>query len=827
MNKTNRITLEDILLCDPISKRGRNALERIEDTNTPKTVSLEDFYEKIYVEPYFIKDNKRKKLGNETTENKKTANIFDNFLISETGLNTKNLIDKKERYEQRFFSGKSDPLMFIRASAGSGKSIYLNKLKRERRKKFSPLNTNIEISFNNINDALELSYDLETSKSIINYGGVFFPSSKYKPNSATSTEVDSPWHFFNMIIDSLTALCLSIILEKNNSKKSRIKMNFNKVYGYDHEDEIEDLYGLLTDVTTDLNHMRNLREKVFEIIINICFVDPDNVSYCIIRALQTLTRLLTIQSNLEKPRQYLISFDNIEHFINNKKRIYDEDIKKISSAIINFCQDEVEYYKALDLKFAHFIKIILAVRDTTSKMLSADVHEIFNREDCSIDITGWFSLSNIYENKLIYFSRYNENSTAIKFFKLIMEEESIRTKNNLMEQICAMYNHNNRRTTRMLTRIAGGFEKMELEGEENKKSLNYEQYCKIWEWHRKTHIKYLCRQSVMRLIYNEIAATNFFENICANIEKCTTLQNTYAFRLLTWLANKDSHKSETYYSYYEIVKEIICNPAVENGNKLSYTDFLRFAEVLIALDEHRFEESSNIREHNSDTNPNCWCQLVIIKHNLNQNGGILDVGVLADKIKKDFEQKNPNSDICGIRLTEAGYFMAKIFRDFEYISCLYSKTNTPLIFMSDESEIKETIKNVYNVAEKHINNSLLFEYRHFNKQFKSAYSHLYHLRHTSKNGNTESQSVPYRIFQQHVAYLLAYQMYISDTELQNELGIFNATTRENLIQYIKTYINLYGDIIKKLYNNNYIIDKDFSGFNENLIIEDYVLKLVE
>lgn len=47
-----KFILENILLCDPVSKRGKDALKRLKK-NTNKDLTFNDFYEKVYAPPFF------------------------------------------------------------------------------------------------------------------------------------------------------------------------------------------------------------------------------------------------------------------------------------------------------------------------------------------------------------------------------------------------------------------------------------------------------------------------------------------------------------------------------------------------------------------------------------------------------------------------------------------------------------------------------------------------------------------------------------------------------------------------------------------------------
>lgn len=796
-SKSERFMLEDILLCDPVSKRGKEALARVTSKTNGKTMSLKDFYEQVYIEPFFIDFPENE----ENEDLYMEYNDFFDFAFSELGALSRNLNDKKMQYENLFFSQNSDMLFLIRAAAGSGKSIYLNHLKRERRKLFQPEKIDLESVNGQLNDANEINFDLEQSTSKITYGWVSFPSDDYKLGNNSPESIKAPWCFFIMLLDSLFNIVYSILSNKNSDEYRNFINNFNIIYGNNYEREIEALYNFAKDKTVDDNDNHSVREyssALFTILINMCFKEHKNVSSCIICALESLTRLIAVKSDIKSAKQTLISFDNIEHFIDNKKRIYDSDIRLITSSVIKFAQNEERHYQKIGLNFASYFKIILVVRDTTNKMLPSDVHTYFNQNNCSVDVTGWYSLEKIYESKLRYFP-IDATTSSINFFNLIINDSLKTRKNNLMEQIASMYNHNNRRTTHMLIRISGIFEQKENYPCKNKGSLNYEQYKKLWEWKEKNHIRFLCRQSVLRLIYNEIADTYFFDRICS----CSSSSNkttTYARRIVTWLANKESHKQEEYFSFCEILRKVYCCPGVGN-KKISYKDVLEISKVLVALDEHRFSYPSEIYKYSIEPCPNRWCQLIIIKFNVSNTQGKLTAEMLAKRMLYEYENGFKDSDNFGIRLTEAGAYFAQMLREFEYFSCRYAKADAPLIFMLDKEQIKNTLELVYTNAKECIDNTILFEGSFFKWEYSAGYKHLHHLR--QKN---TYQSYVYRILKRHIDYLRAYRLYLKDDILHNEIKLFKDSDRNEIINCIDDFICGYEDIWKQIRESEYEIN---------------------
>lgn len=693
----------------------------------------------------------------------------------------------------------------IRASSGAGKSIYLNYLRWQRRKRLN-YDVNIEVKNGRLNSANELSFDFEEAVGKVLKGKTSFPSNEYCI-SKKDEEISTPWYFFSMLLDSTFELIYKIILENSYKRWKSISLNFQKIYGENYPVEVEKIFNMMKYRYAFFLKRRDISTELLDTILHYCFKDSFDVKKCIVNILELLTRVIVCDSDLSSPRQVMLSFDNIEHFIGIEKRIYDRDISAIADSVLAFANGEEAYYNSKGMNFSEFFKIVLVIRDTTSKMLSANVHTYFLQyADNSIDVTNWYSTNEIYNNKLDFYSNVLEDVYAsVEFFKLMIQDGSNNTLGtNIMQQVSAMYNHNKRRTTRILARVSSAFNQQFKSIEKNSSCLNFLQFSQLWETVSYGNTKYLCRQAILRLIFNEIARTGYFNRICNYTMPQFDEKNTYARRVLTWLSNENNFDTEEYMSFYKLLKGVLCCPDVSEGN-ISFTKILNLSEILTALDEYRFAVS---REDDPDgliPGPNRWCQLIIIKFNDRDATGILDPEVLAKKMHEEFLNKNVKSNDFGIRITEAGYFFARVLCNFEYFSCRYDENDIPLIFLLDSKKIEKTIKTVFNSAKKCIDNTILFENSFFNQQFHVAEQCNYYFRHISNEGNIIPQSLPCRIILQHRNYLLAYKSYIDDDELHEKLKLFSTVDRKEISACVQNYINLYGEISNKLINSDYKI----------------------
>lgn len=787
-----KFTLENALLCDPISKRGRAALSRLK-SRLKKDMSVQDFYEKVYAQPFFV----------ELKEKGSDLDVIDvdsdNFSFMLSGSDIKSLNDKLESFQYYFNELNSDELLYIRASAGSGKSIFLNYLKYERRKLYYPEYANTTFKTNIVNEAYELNFDLEKSQESFKEGGLRFPFDTNKSLNTGNIQFNSQWCFFIMIMKAIFVNCFDII-KKHKIVAGVAERNFLRLYENDYTDEEKHLYEYINTVIYDIQDERNIKRELLQKIATSCFFEELDIHTNTIIALKMLFRLLVIYSNIDNPNQILMSFDNIEHLIGSVKRIYDEDIAKIVKTIKVFIEEESKHFDEIDLNFASFFKIVLVIRDTTEKMIYGDVQDNFVNNDHSVCIAGWFLLERIYRNKLDYYD-LDQEMPSIKFIDLITNDSLERHEGNIMNQISSMYNHNNRRTTRILIRIATLFDQIEMYPQMKNLTIDYNDFFTVWSWSKKLHIRYLCRQSVLRLIYNVIKGTYYFDKLSCNIYNFGTPQNTYARRILTWLSNKESHKEEKYYSYKEICDVILKSPDVTKM-KFNEQELLDFCRVLIMLDEYRFAYENDLQKSSSEPGPNCWCQLIILKYNQNLDRNQLTPQILANEIKKQY--KEGESITSGVRLTEAGYYFARKICDYEFFSCEYSGLGYPLIFMKNAEQIRNTIQRVYESSQKMIDSTILFETQKFYEDYDLVYQCLYNLKIKSKNDNILYQSIPYRIIDQHLFYLRSYKLYVSDVNLQNKLNIFSDKDIEGIIHCLNKYINMYEKIADDLVHSRYV-----------------------
>jgi hypothetical protein len=763
---------EYLLICEPVSRRGKDALERIKSKTTNLILTINDFYEYLYAEPFFIDPEDNEAVA--VDEN-------DDFAFSPKGIATSELLNRKNKFEDHFFHEKTDPLLLIRGSSGAGKTIYLNKLMQEWKENNSDRTGDYRIMEVNLEESIS-----ETIK-----GNVTFPE-KGKSLTTVNGNSSAQCYFLVQLLDKTFDKIWEIRETMDTEKAAYLQENFKKLYGIHFPDEVKNSLDILSQTKCeDDEAKRVLAGRFFKNLIEHC-VDYDNIKKSITNTLKLFTRFLLCDSGMENHKQILFTFDSIEHYIDIKTRIYDSDISVIVDSVHQFMEDEKNYYKKVNMVFAACFKFIMVVRDTTDKMFSIDVHDHFsNHVDNSIDITHWYSTNKIFKKKMEYI-KFLKNDPIIGILTLIIEDSS-KFNTSIMELVTTMYNYNKRRISGILTRVAGFLLDLKENPDKNQKVIEFDDYISYWKQDSIIY-KYMLRRSILRIILNLIKTTNYFDFISAKKDINGKIQDkqTYTRRILTWLSRKGNEKKE-YISFQELINGVLQSPVV--GEKTVTRERVNdLAEILLALDEFRFDAIDGGRQTGSnEIRPNKWCQLAIIKF----NDSNFNSKALSQKMWEEYQAELSESDQYGVKITDAGRFFIYIQCDFEYFACRYAKSNTPLLLLRDFGVIEETIRSVYNRAKECIDYVIWKEHLFTNGNFRALDNRNYHY----CQGSIELP-FPYRVIKKHRQYLLQYKEIIG----LKEGAYLGKEEDEKLIKIINTYAGNYKSIFSRLKNDQYTVN---------------------
>ena len=444
------------------------------------------------------------------------------------------------------------------------------------------------------------------------------------------------------------------------------------------------------------------------------------------------------------------------------------------------------------------------IRDTTDQILpEAALHD----HNKSINITDWYSTDECYKNRERYFARQLQgDSPSVKFFHMIISDNE--ADRSIMHLISKMYNYNKRRTTRILAGASDVFEDLYRNPEENTKIISLEDYMSYWNtWER--NYRYMCRRSVLRLVWDIINDTGYFKSIS---EACGDPDGLYARSVLTWLSEKTDYRNDGYAGFCSLIDNVLRCPDIPRNQYIPPEDKTEnLAKVLIALDEFRYDEDYAGESHIPcrGKSPNRWCQLAALKFNDEKLRDDLASEKLTEKMKDIYESRGEDSSEFGLKITEAGCFFTYMQCDFEYFACRYDDIRTPLTLMKDPDRIKATIKCVYESAKACIDRILSHEYTFFNKNFSSSYDRGYHYQLETRMGKKVERPFVVRIIINHRGYLGHYRKIIRDF-IKSRGYYIDPKTDQDLLDVIKNYMKEYQDIYVKLKHSRYEI-KSKSG----------------
>jgi hypothetical protein len=439
----------------------------------------------------------------------------------------------------------------------------------------------------------------------------------------------------------------------------------------------------------------------------------------------------------------------------------------------------------------------------------------------NVDVSSWYVFNEILSKKESILERIKSDYKTEKVRKSLSILKVITGDNDGFGQsfntlFLEMYNHNKRRTVRILNKIIHKMTELERE---SKGLITLATFQSYWKEPPAAY-KYLCRRAIIGLILDYIDFNSkdhqnisFFNTIHVNHEEKEI--GTYARRVLCFLLYKSRGKiDEEYVSFYSFIKGIFDPP---RDNEINSSVFNEVADVLLAMNESSFVKYN-------------WVQLIVIKFNSTSS---ITKSELAEKLKKSYENKIEIDDNFGIRITNAGRFFAYIQSDFEYFSSRYCKEFAaflPLIWAKDIAAIKNIIETVFINAEKCINTVLKFEKDYF-RDYKKIYRKEYFYKWTLLGNEKPKMPHPYRIIDTHCSYLEHYKNFLEAEKEKNKLSkegkkrepsVFSDLDIEELQKYANGYINKYREVFSKLetekdaYQNSYLflLDKNLTRYNK-------------
>jgi hypothetical protein len=783
------IDLDDILMFDPFTFTGKDKLNNLKVKITP-----DEFFESYYCEPFFCQENTSKlKVAAPTAADIAAADIAATDDLSHRLLDAEiNHLKAQKEYFENILDGSENPLR-IMGYSGSGKSVYLNYCLHKIKDKRHFFVFNLEESLGIIKgpDETELNINFKIENI---------------PNKA-------PWFFAGLLIENTYNIITGILQDESQEIIDGIQKQYeflskNKMGGYrtlfaafkkiDNESEskternIFDGLEALMHKESGKNDIRSIIQRILEALTKFLF--------CYVEAQESIKR--------QNIKGYIFGFDNIEHYIKDSATIFDNDIVLICEAIDLFISGARKEYEKIDKIFSEYFKFILVLRDTTARFLPSPVHG--SGPYGNVDVSSWYLFKEIQNKKegvleKISSDKIEKACKTLAILKVIADDNEGKGQsfNTLFSE---MYNHNKRRTVRILNKVIPKM--VELESE-NTNLVPLATFLSYWGEHPFAY-KYLCRRALIRLIFDfidlapkeDVHKTSFFDKI--HVNHTAEEIGTYARRVLCFMLYKSKGKiDENYVSFYDFVKGIFEPPA---NNKIDEKVFNELAEVLLVMNETSFDIYN-------------WVQLIVIK--FNSTPKIIKED-LAKKLKESYENKIEKDDDFGIRITNAGRFFAYIQSDFEYFSSRYCRdisAFSPLIWVKDKKAAKKIIMTVFDNAKKCMDIITNFEKDYF-RDYKEMYDKEYFYKWTLLGEKKSSMPHPYRIIDAHCTYLEHYKVFLDAEKDKNGPRVFSYSDIKELRKWAERYIKKYKIFFSKLeeekdtQQNSY-----FCSLGENLLAQ--------
>jgi hypothetical protein len=784
--------IKEIILSSPFEgKRERIMLNADKFVLTP-----EEFIEFCYVDPCFDEE-----ISILDEEIKKSSNYYHRDDLHGDISYVRSRKIAKDKFEESLNSTSINPI-YIRGFAGTGKTTYINTLLYKKHR------YNLEREL----------FELNKSEERVLLFSFYWRNKNF---------VFTLYKFISIL---MTKLSDYLEMKKNESEdeyRQRMNLilnNYYKFFFYSnvkiHTNIFKIIEGYIKDKfpysAKDLedDDINTFCTKMYNEIIAYCSDNNDKIKAdeTIKNLLELIVVVLTCNHPTEKIESEdfgnILFFDNIENFIGTHQ-VYNEDINTISEIFHKFIDSMAGLFNKLGsrgLQFSRHFKFILAIRDTTEKMIH-DVHLHGQDGDSlvQLNISTWFSLDEIAKKKISYFKKKGiEASLPITDAILTMFNDHTSRKSGLRDILSMMYNHNKRRIVSYLSEIWDQHPDCSKD------------YCNLWkialDYEKQNNplaaaYKNAARQMILRLLLDLIEKCNYFEKIRAldglglarkliiNLHRHDPLNDM-----------EDDLENLGYIGFYTLLKPLLDNPYDDDSTKVDYRETIdEIAEILCTMN------SPNKKKTN-------WCQLVEIKFNQSS----FDERELSNKLLECYKNKCDQSKNYAIKITEAGrYFLEGIVPIFEYFSCRYNKNSSPLFSSYNLKLIKKESKNASNHATEHIKSMKKTIFKRIDNVvmgdinfFKINKSVNFGAMYSSNNGalrmycyeppsrkysNRNEQCNPVRVLHSNISYIDNYRAFILTIKKQPHYSDYLEEYSDEIIVGLShTILNIIEDYVDKL-----------------------------
>lgn len=797
MKELNESILNAIMLCDPITSKGKKALRELE---LSEIITPEYFFNKLRVKSKFESKFYFESYDDLGKDNEKEAKQRQQH---------EDIKKSYDRFKERFTSNEPDTCpMLLLGVAGNGKTIEVNRQLWMIEKTHKCENRYIDLEVIDTTPTYNAHFDCPN------------------PN-------DPAWVFCAKLIVEI----MELLLEKKQMSieiSNRFFDIFKPIY------LVEEKHSVLFSKIKSLNDENsNAVQDVFESLVSFVNKKDDESKRNSIKAL--LRVLLFVIHCCSPDNKHYIVFDNIERYIKiNKKyiQIPDGALKEIYDLIcqtFNDLIDQLNRRKGDNYGWKTYKAIVVVRRTSLDILESRNVQNIAASKGNIADITGHFQIDDIWEKKVEgnesvwalikdSYQPNTKNDQIMEIAKIVMLHRREAIGWSYQNMIAPLMSHGIRRNAKAQAHAV-----MRVYSELTSNSpfvINYQQFLDLYQKSgsdgRFSGIKYLFRRALIEqqfkwAISNEMESSRWSELGIGHLRldkdgnvvyktlarKYSGIRNTEVIyyddqnitmfrRILSVLSYapycssrvgeiKDKTVVEMFnsISLYELIKGVMLNPKQreEKNAQLTQKQLQPFARVLIAL--------SNVSNNETKSAP--YVILNIKRQQFHDNPTEEFFASLLLEIWNKGERESSvgeyTSDYYGARITDAGYaFLMKWQASFSFIFSLYCYDIPSIFFLRNVDRIKFAIETVYKSAE-----SLCLKYEKEAKAFCPNTCRLKEKKYLPR-GNNKDITYRQQVKEMHLNHLQIYENYIQDNYC--ELGISQEDSNI-VIRFIRYYIKKY------------------------------------
>lgn len=697
----NENYIGDLLLCDPITSRGKKALNNL-GIDTSK-VTTDFFIDNIRVASKFDTNDPEFYLDLDSKNEGLT------YRYTSSQLQVQNIRDQLQYFDGQFKNDAQNgfPLLIF-GVAGNGKSIEVIRRIRNLSEE------NIDFSIHNV------YIDLETAFSEFRFGA------KYRcdnPNNALDLFSIKLFYEIMILLRNNMECCTDIY---NNYNNIFVKRNLTDTDEFQLFEIINRYNSSFPKAETELlNHIKKSISK-------------DKIEQKIQNLLEWLM-IIMYCSNPSK-KNYIV-FDNIEQYIvlnKNQTQIYNSDISAIFTTIREVIANLSQRFDIVEenLLWKTFKIIVVSRRTSLGFLDPIYLQNPVRTYENSADFTGHFQVPAIWKKKKKYILAQflkndltNDEIIVINLIDIIMEDSPKTVGTSYQSIIAPLMSYGIRRNARAQAHaVSELYNTLTRSGND---IIDYKTFIDLLDHasHQNHTVRYMFRRALIefqfkwcvtfdkdrwkqlnighfsgsikttykgkrfeieRVVYNDSNSITLFRRVLAYL---SSFPEEGTFR-----NPKDKSVTDMFstVSLRNLAIGVLSNAT--HSNKITDNDFLRLATVLIALGNMSFNETRSapyiilvIKDerycNNTERSQLPQILAAIIKELVDSNYDV-----------NDLDHKCDCADY-GVRITDAGYvFMLDWLSSFSLIATLYCNTLLPLFFLKDKRDIMFVIKTVYEAS---------------------------------------------------------------------------------------------------------------------------------